>query len=117
MNGLVDTGSTRNTISRAALSKIAINRNEIQEIDHAIYFGAFNNVEYLLREYVTISWGHARYAGSDARTDQFFIVNSLPQSLEIVMGGPYATELIMELTRERSRSRRRRTQESEYDYT
>ncbi|KPI45169.1 uncharacterized protein AB675_2626 [Cyphellophora attinorum] len=103
--GTVDTGSDYNVIHKDVIRRAKIDPSKIKVLKEKPDVEGFEGMKYHLDRTVELDWGLARKNGIKTYRSTFYIVDKLPDDLEMVVEKGYLLQKLEKL-RARDRSRR-----------
>lgn len=108
LQAMVDTGSDLNIVSKRALSKAGIDQSLIEDLDVSQHVKGFEGSKFALSKRVPLIWGKAKHNGQQTRRGYFYVVNRLPDDLEMLIGRKYLrAEIDKHVAKQRARSQTR----------
>ena len=105
VNALVDTGCDVNLILYRALTRAGISHSQLEPLNGLPDFEGFQGKKYNLFYRIELKWGKAKYAGSKSQRDIFYLVDKLPNDLEMVIGADYFGDELLRLINHRKSAR------------
>lgn len=109
LQAMVDTGSDLNIVSKGALKKAGIDKELIENVDIPQDLEGFEGSHFKMAKRVPLTWGKAKHNGQQTRQGYFYVVQRLPDNLEMLLGRKYLrAEIEKHVAKQRARSQTRR---------